>query len=51
MWINYILGVLQQLKEQKQFDNGFNAVFSSSVPIGSGLSFSCGGMWLCVCLQ
>lgn len=40
MWINYILGVLQQLKEQKQFENGFNAVFSSSVPIGSGLSSS-----------
>jgi len=40
MWINYILGVLQQLKEQKQFDSGFNAVFSSSVPIGSGLSSS-----------
>jgi galactokinase len=40
MWINYILGVLQQLKEQKQFTNGFNAVFSSSVPIGSGLSSS-----------
>ncbi len=40
MWINYILGVLQQLKEQKQFINGFNAVFSSSVPIGSGLSSS-----------
>jgi galactokinase len=40
MWINYILGVLQQLKEQKQFANGFNAVFSSSVPIGSGLSSS-----------
>ena len=40
MWINYIFGVLQQLKEQKQFENGFNAVFSSSVPIGSGLSSS-----------
>lgn len=40
MWINYILGVLQQLKVQKQFTNGFNAVFSSSVPIGSGLSSS-----------
>ncbi len=40
MWINYILGVLQQLKEQKQFDNGFNAVFSSTIPIGSGLSSS-----------
>ena len=40
MWINYILGVLQQLKEQMRFENGFNAVFSSSVPIGSGLSSS-----------
>lgn len=40
MWINYILGVLQQLKEQKQFSNGFNAVFSSTIPIGSGLSSS-----------
>ena len=40
MWINYILGVLQQLKEQMQFESGFNAVFSSSVPIGSGLSSS-----------
>ena len=40
MWINYILGVLQQLKERKQFSNGFNAVFSSTIPIGSGLSSS-----------
>lgn len=40
MWINYILGVLQQLKEQKNLSKGFNAVFSSSVPIGSGLSSS-----------
>lgn len=40
MWINYILGVLQQLKEKKQFSNGFNAVFSSTIPIGSGLSSS-----------
>ena len=40
MWINYILGVLQQLKEQKHLSKGFNAVFSSSVPIGSGLSSS-----------
>lgn len=40
MWINYILGVLQQLKEQKNLSKGFHAVFSSSVPIGSGLSSS-----------
>ncbi|MEC4004576.1 galactokinase [Flavobacterium sp. SUN052] len=40
MWINYILGVLQQFKEKKSLDKGFNAVFSSTVPIGAGLSSS-----------
>lgn len=40
MWINYILGVLQQFKEKKALNKGFNAVFSSTVPIGSGLSSS-----------
>lgn len=40
MWINYILGVLQQFKQEKGLDIGFNAVFSSTVPIGSGLSSS-----------
>ena len=40
MWINYILGVLQQFKEKKSLKKGFNAVFSSTVPIGAGLSSS-----------
>ncbi|HBK82923.1 MAG TPA: galactokinase [Flavobacterium sp.] len=40
MWINYILGVLQQLKERNLIFSGFNAVFSSTVPIGAGLSSS-----------
>lgn len=40
MWINYILGVLQQFKERNLPMLGFNAVFSSTVPIGAGLSSS-----------
>ena len=40
MWINYILGVVQQLKDRKLNFGGFNAVFSSTVPIGAGLSSS-----------
>jgi galactokinase len=40
MWVNYILGVLHQLKE-KEFDlQGFNVVFSSNIPMGAGLSSS-----------
>ena len=40
MWINYILGVLHQFKEKNLLLKGFNAVFSSTVPIGAGLSSS-----------
>lgn len=40
MWINYILGVLQQYKEKNLSIKNFNAVFSSTVPIGAGLSSS-----------
>ena len=40
MWINYILGVLQQFKERNFAMHGFNAVFSSTIPIGAGLSSS-----------
>lgn len=40
MWVNYIFGVLHQLK-MKQFPiKGFNVVFSSTIPIGAGLSSS-----------
>ena len=39
MWINYILGVLHQLKN-KGLNQGFNIVFSSTIPMGAGLSSS-----------
>lgn len=40
MWANYILGVLHQLKEKKLIMKGFNMVFSSTIPMGAGLSSS-----------
>ncbi|WP_309641272.1 galactokinase [Flavobacterium sp.] len=40
MWMNYILGVLQQLKEKGFAMQGFNMVFSSTIPMGAGLSSS-----------
>jgi galactokinase len=38
MWANYMLGVLQQLKGKSL--RGFNIVFSSTIPMGAGLSSS-----------
>lgn len=40
MWVNYILGVIQQLKEKGLQLNGFTIVFSSTIPMGAGLSSS-----------
>ncbi len=40
MWANYILGVLHQLKEKGYSMQGFNMVFSSTIPMGAGLSSS-----------
>jgi len=40
MWANYFLGVLHQLKERNCVMTGFNIVFTSTIPIGSGLSSS-----------
>lgn len=40
MWVNYILGVLHQLKEKGFQFNGFTIVFSSTIPMGAGLSSS-----------
>ena len=40
MWVNYILGVIQQLKEKGFSLKGFNIVFSSTIPMGAGLSSS-----------
>lgn len=40
MWVNYILGVLHELKEKGCKLNGFQIVFSSTIPMGAGLSSS-----------
>lgn len=37
MWVNYILGVIAPLKNKLK---GFNLAFSSTIPMGSGLSSS-----------
>lgn len=39
MWVNYILGVVDQIKEINLL-KGFNVVFSSTIPMGAGLSSS-----------
>ena len=38
-WVNYFLGVLHQLKERYSL-TGFNIAFSSTIPMGAGLSSS-----------
>lgn len=40
VWTNYIRGVIQQLKSSGFQFEGVNCVFSSNIPIGSGLSSS-----------
>lgn len=40
MWVNYILGVLHQVKEKGLPEKGFTIVFSSTIPMGAGLSSS-----------
>ena len=40
VWTNYLRGVLFQLKLKGYKIGGFNCVFSSNIPIGSGLSSS-----------
>lgn len=40
MWVNYIFGVIHQLKMRQLPIKGFNVVFSSTIPIGAGLSSS-----------
>jgi len=39
-WINYVLGVVAELKEAGHEVAGFNAVFDSEIPVGAGLSSS-----------
>ena len=40
MWVNYMLGVLNQLIDRSFPIQGFNIVFSSNIPMGAGLSSS-----------
>lgn len=40
VWTNYVRGVLKQLKAGGFEFEGFNCVFSSNIPVGSGLSSS-----------
>jgi galactokinase len=40
VWTNYIRGVVNQLKLKGFKFEGFNCVFSSNIPVGSGLSSS-----------
>lgn len=51
-WVNYLLGVIFELKDRGAELSGFNLMFTSNIPIGSGLSSSaaieCGiGFALC----
>ena len=39
-WVNYILGVVSQLQEKGFNLRGVNVVFSSTIPMGAGLSSS-----------
>ncbi|MBK0370848.1 galactokinase [Flavobacterium agrisoli] len=40
IWTNYFSGVVKYLKESGYELSGFNCVFSSNIPVGSGLSSS-----------
>jgi galactokinase len=40
VWTNYLRGVINQLKINGFVFEGFNCVFSSNIPVGSGLSSS-----------
>lgn len=39
-WSDYLLGVVQQFKQQKLALKGFNLVFGGNVPLGAGMSSS-----------
>jgi len=40
VWTNYVLGVIKQMQDNGFLFDGFDCVFSSNVPVGSGLSSS-----------
>lgn len=39
-WVNYFLGLINELKEMDYSLGGFNLMFTSNIPVGSGLSSS-----------
>lgn len=39
-WANYLLGIIEQLKDNGYKLSGFNCVFGGDIPIGAGLSSS-----------
>ena len=39
-WVNYVLGVADQLYRKKPFSSSFVALFQGNVPLGAGLSSS-----------
>jgi galactokinase len=40
LWVNYILGVVDELQKDGKIIGGFNAIISSDLPIGAGISSS-----------
>jgi len=39
-WVNYIIGVINEIQKSGKEINGFNLVFGGDIPIGAGLSSS-----------
>jgi galactokinase len=39
-WANYLIGVINEIKQIKSIISGFNCAFSGNIPIGAGLSSS-----------
>jgi galactokinase len=40
LWANYILGVVNELQKNEKIIGGFNAVITSDLPVGAGISSS-----------
>ncbi|MDT9702810.1 galactokinase, partial [Streptomyces sp. P17] len=39
-WVNYVLGAIIELKQRGYDIQGFNAVITSNLPVGAGVSSS-----------
>jgi len=40
LWLNYLIGILREFRQEGITVSGFNCVFTGDIPIGSGLSSS-----------